>query len=259
MKSNFLKGLVLVSLVAFFTSCESDEKNARIEVWLTDAPGDYEEVNVEIEGVEIHASENDNGNGWKSLDVDDHVINLLDLTNGKDTLLGSTEIPAGKISQIRLKLGDNNTVKIDGKTYNLTIPSGSQSGLKLQVHETFVEGVTYKILLDFDVARSIVLTGSNQYKLKPVIRTITEAQSGAIKGFVDPKESTPAIYAINGADTLGTTYSDSTGHFLLRGIPAGTYELHFVPNSDFQFVEKDGVNVQVGVVTDVETVIIPEK
>lgn len=258
MKLNFLKVLALVAGFGILVSCESEERNAKIEVWLTDAPGDYQEVNVEVEGVEIHASETDNGNGWKSLDVDDQVINLLDLTNGKDTLLGSAEIPAGKISQIRLKLGNNNSVKIDGKTYNLTIPSGWQSGLKLQVHETFVEGVTYKILLDFDVARSIVLTGSNQYKLKPVIRTITEAQSGAIKGFVDPKQSTPAIYAINGTDTLGTTYSDSTGHFLLRGIPAGTYELHFVPNSDFQFVEKEGVSVQVGVVTDVEMVTIPE-
>jgi hypothetical protein len=258
MKLNFLKGLAMVSLVALLSSCESDEKTARVEVWLTDAPGDYQEVNVEIEGVEIHASETDNGNGWKSLDVDDRVVNLLELTNGKDTLLGSIEIPAGKISQIRLKLGDNNTLKVGDKVYDLNIPSGSQSGLKLQVHETFVEGVTYKILLDFDVARSILLTGSNQYKLKPVIRTITEAQTGAIKGLVDPKESTPAIYAINGTDTLGTTYSDSTGHFLLRGIPAGTYEVHFVPNSDYTFLEKEGVIVQVGVVTDLETVTIEE-
>lgn len=255
---NAWKGLIAVGLMAFFAACESEDRNARVEVWLTDAPGDYQEVNVDIEGVEIHASESDNGNGWQAMDVDDRVVNLLELTNGKDTLLGSIEIPAGKISQIRLKLGDNNTVKIDDKTYNLTIPSGSQSGLKLQVHETFVEGVTYKILLDFDVARSIVLTGSNQYKLKPVIRTITEAQSGAIKGIVDPKESTPAIYAINGEDTLGTTYSDTTGHFLLRGIPAGSYEVHFVPNSDYQFVKKENVNVQVGVVTDIDTVTIPE-
>lgn len=245
-------------LMALAAACDSEEKNARIEVWLTDAPGDYQEVNVDIQGVEIHASETDNGNGWKALDVKSEVINLLDLTNGKDTLLGVAELPAGKISQIRLKLGNNNTVKIDNKIYALTIPSGSQSGLKLQVHETFVEGITYKILLDFDVARSIVLTGSNQYKLKPVIRTITEAQSGAIKGVVDPKESRPAIYAINGTDTLGTTYSDSTGHFLLRGIPAGTYDLHFIPNSDYQFAKEEGVNVKVGVVTDVDTVTIPE-
>jgi Domain of unknown function (DUF4382) len=258
MKLNFLKVLTMVSLVAVLASCDSFDKNARVEVWLTDAPGDYQEVNVEIEGVEIHASQTDNERGWKALDVDRRIVNLLDLTNGKDTLLGSIEIPSGKISQIRLKLGDNNSVKVGDKVYDLKIPSGSQSGLKLQVHETFVEGVTYKILLDFDVARSIVLTGSSQYKLKPVIRTITEAQTGAIKGIVDPKESTPAIYAINGSDTLGTTYSDSTGHFLLRGIPAGTYEVHFVPNSDYDFVEKTGVNVQVGVVTDLETVTIQE-
>lgn len=255
---NVLKGLTILSVLALLTACESDEKNARVEVWLTDAPGDYQEVNVEIEGVEIHASETDNGNGWKELDVDTRIVNLLDLTNGKDTLLGSIEIPAGKISQIRLKLGDNNTLKVNDQIHNLTIPSGSQSGLKLQVHETFVEGVTYKILLDFDVARSILLTGSNKYKLKPVIRTITEAQSGAIKGAVDPIASTPAIYAISGTDTLGTTYADSTGHFLLRGIPAGSYDVHFVPNSEYEFVEKTGVNVQVGVVTDLQTITIPE-
>lgn len=257
MKFNFLKGWAVISIVALLCSCEFD-KNARVEVWLTDSPGDYQEVNVEIEGVEIHASEVDNGSGWKSLDVDKRIVNLLDLTNGKDTLLGSIEIPSGKISQIRLKLGDNNSVKVGGKVYDLNIPSGSQSGLKLKLNERFVEGVTYEILLDFDVARSIVLTGSNQYKLKPVIRTITEAQTGAIKGVVDPKEATPAIYAINGSDTLGTTYTDSEGHFLLKGIPAGTYEVHFVPNSDYVFVEKDNVNVEVGVVTDLETVTIEE-
>jgi hypothetical protein len=259
MKLNFLKGLAMVSFISMLAACDSFDKTARIEVWLTDAPGDYQEVNVEIEGVEVHASQTDNERGWKSLDVDNRIVNLLELTNGKDTLLGSIDLPSGKISQIRLKLGDNNSVKVGDKVYDLNIPSGSESGLKLQVNERFVEGVTYKILLDFDVARSIVLTGSSQYKLKPVIRTITEAQTGAIKGVVDPKESTPAIYAINGSDTLGTTYSDSTGHFLLRGIPAGTYEVHFIPNSDYKFIEKTGVNVLVGVVTDLETVTIEEK
>jgi hypothetical protein len=250
--------LFFVLLTGLLTACDADQKTSRVEVWLTDAPGDFQEVNVEIEGLEIHAAEKDNGNGWQQINVDTRMINLLDLTNGKDTLLGTIDLPAGKISQIRLKLGDNNTLKVDGQVHDLVIPSGSQSGLKLQVHETFVEGVTYKILLDFDVARSIVLTGASQYKLKPVLRTITEAQTGAIKGIVDPKESTPAIYAINGTDTLGTTYSDSTGHFLLRGIPAGTYDVHFSPNSDYEFVKKAGVQVQVGVVTDVETVEIPE-
>src|SRR5690349_4650863 len=145
-----LMSLVLsVALVVALISCDSDEKNARLQVWLTDAPGDYEEVNIDIQGVEIHSSESDNGKGWKSLDVKSGVYNLLELTNGLDTLIGELVLPAGKVSQIRLVLGDDNSIKVGGQVYDLSTPSAQQSGLKLQVHETLAEGVTYKILLDF--------------------------------------------------------------------------------------------------------------
>jgi hypothetical protein len=249
-------GAVLASVIFF--SCTEDEKSARLQVWLTDAPGDYEAVSIEVESVEIHTSENETENGWQPLQITQGVYNLLELTNGIDTLLGEITLPAGKISQIRLKLGDNNSLKVDGTEYALSTPSGQQSGLKLQVHETLSEGITYKILLDFDVARSIVQTGSGQYKLKPVIRTITEAQDGAIRGIVDPIASTPAVYAILGTDTLGTTYSDSTGHFLIRGLAAGTYDVAFSPNGDYLTTEKEGVVVTTGQITDVGTVLINE-
>jgi hypothetical protein len=252
-----MKSMFLVACAVFFlVACDSDDKTARIQVWLTDAPGDFDEVNVDIESVEVHVGEGESESGWKTLDVNKGIYNLLELTNGLDTLLGEIEIPAGKISQVRLVLGDGNTLKVNGKTFDLSTPSGQQSGLKLQVHETLAEGITYKILLDFDAARSIVLTGSEQYKLKPVIRTITEAQDGAIKGIVDPKEATPAIYAISGLDTLGTTFSDSTGGFLLRGLPAGTYDVVFVPNGEYGVVEKADVAVSLGAVTDLGTVTI---
>ncbi|MFZ6011039.1 MAG: DUF4382 domain-containing protein [Bacteroidota bacterium] len=249
---------VSLLLLVAFSSCDSGEKNARVQVWLTDAPGDYQEVNVDIQGVDIHSDANaaDGGPGWKALTVNKGVYNLLELTNGLDTLLGEIEIPGGRISQIRLKLGNQNSIKVNNQTFNLTTPSGQQSGLKLQVHEVLAEGITYKILLDFDVARSIVLTGSSVYKLKPVIRAITQAQDGAIKGVVVPAESTPAIYAIQNLDTLGTTYVDSTGHFLLRGLAAGSYSVVFAPNSNYSVTVKDGVTVQLGVVTDMGNVAI---
>src|SRR5688572_26730265 len=187
MKRSLLNWLAFACIVTFFFACESDEKtNAKLQVWLTDAPGDYQEVKIDVQGVEIHASENDDGKGWTSVNVKTGIYDLLELTNGLDTLLGEVELPAGKISQIRLKLGDNNSLVTDGQTFDLSTPSAQQSGLKLQIHQTLEEGITYKILLDFDVARSIVKTGNGNYKLKPVIRTITEAQSGAIKGVVDP-------------------------------------------------------------------------
>jgi hypothetical protein len=246
----------ILSALVLFTTC-SDEKTAKLQVWLTDAPGDYQEVNVDIQSVEINAGETADSKGWKSLNVNKGVYNLLELTNGLDTLLAEMEIPAGTISQIRLQLGNENSVKINNEIFELSTPSAQQSGLKLQVHETLAEGITYKILLDFDVARSIIETGSGKYKLKPVIRTITKAENGAVKGIVEPKESTPAIYAINGLDTLGTTFADSaSGNFLLGGLPAGTYKFVFVPATGFQTTEKTNVSVQTGNVTDLGKVTV---
>src|ERR1043165_3389280 len=94
-------------LILFMVSCSSENgKNAFLQVRLTDAPGDYQEVNVDIQDVQVNADENSNS-GWKSLNiVKKGVYNLLQFTNGLDTLLGTIELPAGKISQIRLVLGN---------------------------------------------------------------------------------------------------------------------------------------------------------
>jgi hypothetical protein len=43
---------IFAGTLFFLTACGSDEKNARVQIWLTDAPGDYQEVNIDIEGVE---------------------------------------------------------------------------------------------------------------------------------------------------------------------------------------------------------------
>lgn len=255
-----VRHLIVIGLTACLAAaCSSDEQNAKIEVWLTDAPGDYQEVNVEIIGVEVHVGDEETSSGWRSLDVDGGVYNLLELTNGLDTLLGELELPGGKISQLRLKLGDDNSIKVGDEVHDLTTPSAQQSGLKLQINQVLQEGITYKILLDFDVARSIVHTGSDKYILKPVIRTITEATDGAIKGIVVPKESTPAIYAIMGTDTLATTFSDSTGGFLIRGLDAGTYTVSIEPDSTYVGLQKTDVSVSLGVVTDLGTIEVVEK
>lgn len=238
-------GLALLCLVSF--SCE-DEKNARIEVFLTDAPGDFQEVNIDIQGVEIHSSETDNERGWQSLDVTPEIYNLLDLTNGVETFLGSLELPGGKLSQIRLKLGDNNTVKVDDQTFELKTPSGQQSGLKVQIHQILAEGITYKILLDFDAAKSVVETGNNNYSLKPVIRALTEAQDGAIKGKLQPAQSV-SISVIAGEEVVTTTTSNDEGEFLIRGLEAGTYKLVFDGPGTVD-TEKTGVVVALGEVTD---------
>ena len=242
-------GFFILAVIGF--ACSNDEQNARLEIRLTDAPGDYEEVNIDIQGIEIHAEEGNQNSGWRSIDVQDGVYNLLDLSNGLDTLLASVELPAGRISQVRLILGDNNTVKIDGVTKELSTPSAQQSGLKLNIHADLVEGVTYELLIDFDAARSIVARANGGFNLKPVIRTVVEAQSGAITGTVTPVEALPAVFAIAEDDTVATGYADESGHFLLRGVPAGVYTVSFDPKDGFNDAQKENVTVTIGNVTDI--------
>ena len=250
--AGFVMAAVLIS------ACSDDPKNARVEIRLTDAPGDYEEVNIDIQEVRVHTNDDnsESGSGWESLDITPGVYNLLEFTNGLDTLLGSVEVPEGKVSQIRLVLGNNNSIKVDGQTYNLSTPSAQQSGLKLNVHQEVRGGITYRFLLDFDAAKSIVLTGAGTYKLKPVIRVITEATSGAIKGSVSNPLASPAVYAIVNQDTLGTSFADTNGGFLIQGLPAGTYRVAFAPGTGFTVADKTNVVVTIGNVTDVGVVVV---
>ena len=245
-------GIFALSLALW--SCSDDNETARLEIRLTDAPGDYEAVHVNIQGIEIHTDEGDASKGWQSLAVQRGRYNLLELTNGLDTLLATAVLPAGRVSQVRLILGDDNTVTIDGQEIALTTPSAQHSGLKLNVHADLTPGITYKILLDFDAARSIVKTGSGAYNLKPVIRTITEATSGAIKGVITPAESFPAVFAIVGSDTLGTTYSDADGKYFLKGLPSGAYRVSFDAKEGYNDFSQEGVNVTIGSITDMGTV-----
>lgn len=244
-------GVMVAGLMA---SCSDTEQPAKLEIRLTDAPGDYQAVNVDIQDVQIHVSEGNQTEGWQSLEINKGVYNLLKLTNGLDTLLGSIELPPGRISQIRLVLGSNNTLQTDNQEFDLFVPSGQQSGLKVNVQTTLTEGITYSILLDFDVARSIVKRGNSPFLLKPVIRTITQATSGAIAGTVEIAEAKPAVYAIHESDTVATTFANDQGKFLIKGVPAGTYTLSFAPATGFTIEDIHEVRVITGQVTSVSQV-----
>jgi len=147
-------------------------------------------------------------------------------------------------------LGANNTVTIGGVVHPLSTPSASQSGLKLQVHQTFVAGVSYSILLDFDANQSIVIPGDGTYQLKPVIRTIDTAVSGSITGSVTPVGTIATVSAVSN----GITYSSITsanGTFLVAGLPAGTYTITVTPALPKLPVTLTGKVVVIGVSTSV--------
>ncbi len=116
-----------------------------------------------------------------------------------------------------------------------------------------LRGVVYKVWIDFDVARSIVHKGNGSYILKPVIRTYTEAISGAISGNVSPAEALPYVMAISPPDTFGT-FASENGSFKINGVPQGTWAVKFDPKDPFADTTVTGIEVVNGVVTRMDTV-----
>ena len=243
-------------------SCSEDSESARLAVRLTDAPAEYEAVNIDIEKVLVHQSETagEESSGWIELEMaaGDHPINILELTNGVDTLLAEKEMPTGKISQIRLVLGSDNSLRMGGEEHALATPSSQQSGLKLKVNAELTPGITYEIKLDFDAAKSVVSTGAGKYSLKPVIRTIVEARSGAVAGLLVQEETPLAVYAISeGGETFGAI-PNPEGQFLIQGLEPGTYTIEIRNASDQVTKKLEQILVVMGEVNDLGTIRVSE-
>jgi hypothetical protein len=251
--------LLTFTFSVLLISCSKNENSssgkAKLEVYLTDDPANYDQVVSDVRDVQINVS-TDSSDKWQSLStVKAGSYDILRLVNDDDTLLANSDIPTGKLHQMRLVLGSNNYVVINGQNIPLETPSAQQSGLKLNIQQNRSSGSLYTITLDFDAAKSIVKTGNNKYILKPVIRTVFNAVGGSIKGFVLPDTVTTAVYAIHAPDTVASTFTGSNGGYLIKGLAAGTYTLSFVPNdTTFTTQTKAGVIVTTGNVTMVDTV-----
>ncbi len=246
----------IVSMLGLsITSCTNNTStsttSSTLNVKMTDAPGIYGAVNVDIQGVEVTGTNNS-----VMLNVNKGVYNLLDFANGKDTLIGTGSLNEGSVEQIRLILGSNNTVEVNGVSYPLSTPSAEQSGLKLQVHRSLVGGVSYYILLDFDANQSIVETGNGTYKLKPVIRTIETAIGGSIKGMISPAGLAATVTATSGTTSYSSVV-DAGGNFQISGIPPGIYSVVITPELPKLPVTLTNVTVVTGVSTSTGTIVIP--
>ncbi len=261
MRTTLMISALILSLVSLtvLNSCKKNSTNngnARLQVYLTDDPGDYEAVYIDVKDVQINVT-GDSSNGWQSLQtVNAAVYDVLKLVNDDDTLLADANIPSGKLHQMRLVLGTENYVKIEGTSQliKLETPSAQQSGLKLNIQQDVLDGILYTITLDFDVSKSIVKTGNGKYILKPTIRTILNAAGGSIKGVVMPKTFQSAVYAVQGVDTIASTFTDSDGGYLLRGLAAGTYGVFYKP-SDITYKDslRTNINVLVNTITKIDT------
>ncbi len=222
--------ILMLATSIFFFACKKESSNsnvqpttqkAKVNFHLTDAPADYDALYIDIQRIEITME------GAAKTEVDifrPGVYNLLTLKNGVDTLLAQAELQTGKISQIRLILGSNNSIVVDGSTYALNTPSAQQSGFKLNLNQELKAGGAYDIWLDFDAGSSVVATGSGKYNLKPTVKAFAAETNGRIKGYVLPGSALVTVYATNGVDTY-TAIPNADGFYMFQGLEEGTYQI----------------------------------
>ena len=276
MKKNVLLLAIAMLMSLGFQSCNDDKdgNTAKVQLKLIDAPGDYEEVNIEIIDIQYNSSEDDEG--WTSFEPDGGYpinIDLTELIAGNSLLLTDEIIPSGMLKQIRLVLSDNNTIVIEGVEgpVHLSTPSAQQSGLKLKLNEELEPGFSYTFILDWDVQRSIVKAGnSGKYNLKPVIRVNTEVNSGSIEGLVTgevpgddidgPVELEGIIVrvynaeAIEGDEYEAVTSTDVNGAFLFQGLGAGDYKIKIEHTDYIDYESEEIINVSAGAVSNAGTI-----
>lgn len=202
MNNPFLKTLSIATLAAAVAACggsgsgssDSDSSTGTASLSLTDAPvTDLSAAQLNITSVELKPANSDS----VTIELDTAMdINLLDFQGGKVAeLFEGEELPAGEYEWIRLHLGEEPYV-IEASDPNQTpiflfLPSGRQTGLKLQGGFVIPAGDTAEFTIDFDVKKSIINAGGNapsgrdKYILKPAHRLVDNSESGAIVGEVD--------------------------------------------------------------------------
>lgn len=252
-------------------SGSTSDANGTLSLGITDAPVDgATAVWVSFSGVAIQP-ENGERIEW-SFDSR-REINLLDLQGTLSHALVTNEpVPAGRYEWIRLLQPEAEITFADtgDASYEMFIPSGEQTGLKLQRGFTVPAGGEASYTIDFDLRRAVVHRSGNapggEYILKPAHRLVDNTEVGTIEGTVDPmlagaEDCVPAAYLFTDADatpddlgsasatepltSAGIELREAEGNgpeeyaFTMGFVPAGEYTVAWTCEADTDDPEAD--------------------
>ena len=145
---------------------------------LTDAPFPFDlvsEANVTISRVDIVSEE-----GVETILEEERTFNLLELQNGVTAVLAEATLNAGPYEQLRLIVSSASIVLTDEREFDLFVPSGAQTGIKVLLHGLeLAAGSESELTLDFDVSESFIVQGNPDtpagiqgFLFKPVVRPL---------------------------------------------------------------------------------------
>ncbi|MDC6362950.1 MULTISPECIES: DUF4382 domain-containing protein [Flavobacteriaceae] len=267
-----------LSFILFaFIGCSDDAENGntdtmgRLTVQLTDAPFPFDmvaEANVTIFKIDARLKdgeddneemEDESGSSFVTLMEEEISVNLLDLTNGTTETMADLDVPVGTYNLIRVYVKGVNVVLTDERTFDLKVPSGEQTGIKIFIDPalTVAGGLSSDLLLDFDVSRSFVAKGNvnsvdgiTGFNFKPVIKASNLSTAGTLSGVVTTMDGESSVAVedaqISVLDTdeepviSGATNVD--GNYAIMGLNAGIYKVFASMNG---FVNTDTVEVEI--------------
>lgn len=227
---------VFLLFFGIFTACDNtgSDNKALINVLLIDAPGDFDEVWVEILGVELLPA---GSRGLENGDLvflpytpADKIVRLTDLVGSQRLLLGRKEVPAGIVSRVKLLLGDTHYFIKGGQRFPLQLANNAEDFLTMQLQANAAANFALDIYIDFDVATSVKAGASGSFLLEPALRAFTLDRTSEVRGIVQPPAARPFVYAIHESDTFATITS-GTGEFRLRGLPPNPYRILIRPRA----------------------------
>lgn len=224
-----MKLYIFAICAAFFlVSCKKKIEQGEISLRLTDSPGQYEHVYIDIQGLEVRNTDGE----WTTLQLRrTGVYDILNFDNGIDTILSTHKFSPCTINQIRLLLGSNNSVVKSGQAYTLIVPSAIQTGIKINVDIAIGSKSYNTFLLDFNAGKSIKELPNSVFKLNPVIKLIDNSKNGKIQGFVFPSAALAHVEAIQNGDTT-IAIPESNGFYKIQGLK-GMYKFNFISNNGF--------------------------
>lgn len=272
--------LAVTALSMIIWSCSKDDSASggsvganqqRLQVYLTDDPGLFDQVFIDIRSVEVLVdtcgSNDDDDNRWDkhsrcwwddgrfdrkdtckvwdTLGIRAGVYDILSFRNGVDTLFATGLVPKGTVKKIRITIGNNNSLVKDSISYPLKTLTGET---KLIVNVRGDEWEEYtpdqlRLWLDFDVSRSIVEVRRGSFVLKPYILVWTPKITGSLSGRVTPSDAYPVVTVWNTSDTL-YALPTKRGEFKIRGLKEGSYSLFVNAGNGYKDTTLTGIEIK---------------
>lgn len=286
MKKNILGLGFFTAIMLIVIACNKDNASdvassglskVPLVVYLTDAPLSLDTVNLDIKTVEVKLDTNasykdddhfgekedldslndqkhhDGFGTWDTLSFTAGVINVAALRNGIDKSLASGSV-AGTIRKIRLSLGTNNSVILDGVTYPLVIKSKYvYVSINKEHHQKdSLNSAATALKLDLDLYRSIKLVNGTYY-FAPYLKPFNDVNFARLSGLVAPVEARPFITVYNSNDT-SYGVAAKNGFYKIRGLKGGIYSINFKGNNGYKDTTINNITLSIGNETKLPTI-----